>query len=297
MSLPRKPVFPDLFILGAAKCGTTTLHACLDQHSDICMSSPKEPLFFEAEYQRGLDFYWERYFAHYGGEQIVGESRHRNLYLPYVPARIHAVNPKARLVVLVRNPIDRAFSHWWMLHRRNKDMQEFEEAIRSNLERLKKNLRMETPEEIARYERELPEDGLYRSYVDTGYYAEQIERFVRQFSPEQIRIFLLEDLHQDPQAVVRKVCDFVGVDPAECDRFDYRRENESKPDMRWYRAARQWVRTLLPLPGHTPRFVSFSKVRQKPTIRPDFRKFLADHFRPHNERLERLVGRTLAHWE
>ncbi len=79
---------PSFFVLGAAKCGTTSLHDYLAQHSDICMSSPKEPFYFEAEQLRGAGWYRSRYFAHWRGEPIVGESRHRNLYLPWVPERI-----------------------------------------------------------------------------------------------------------------------------------------------------------------------------------------------------------------
>lgn len=159
----RKEVFPDLFILGAAKCGTASLYNWLGQHSQICVSKPKEPVFFEAEFHRGLDFYWDKYFSHYQGQRILCDARHRNLYMPYVPDRIHSVNPNARFIVLVRNPIDRAYSHWWMFHRRSKDKDVFEAAVQDNLARLAKGLRMDTPEEIQLYERTRPKDGLYRN--------------------------------------------------------------------------------------------------------------------------------------
>ena len=104
---------PNLFILGAAKCGTWTLHGCLAAQAQVCMSDPKEPFFFEAQFEQGLDHYHRTYFGHWNGERLIGESRHRNLYLPYVPERIHRVSPEARLIVMVRNPIERAYSHWW----------------------------------------------------------------------------------------------------------------------------------------------------------------------------------------
>lgn len=103
---------PSFFILGAAKCGTTSLHAYLGQHPDVCVSDPKEPFFFEAEFDRGATYYFNRYFSHWAGERIVGEARHRNLYMPYIPERILRFNPRARLIICVRNPTERAISHW-----------------------------------------------------------------------------------------------------------------------------------------------------------------------------------------
>ena len=85
---------PSLFVLGAAKSATTALHDYLGQHPDIFMSDPKEPFYFEAEYGLGSAFYFQRYFSNWRGERIVGESRHRNLYLPYVPDRIYSTTPK-----------------------------------------------------------------------------------------------------------------------------------------------------------------------------------------------------------
>ena len=292
----RKDPLPDFFILGAAKCGTASLYNWLAQHPDVCMSKPKEPLFFEAEFHRGMDYYWEKCFAHYKGQKVVGDARHRNLFLPYVPERIYSVAPRARFVVLVRNPIDRAMSHWWMIHRRSFDMDDFETAVRRNLERLSKGLRMDTPDEIRRYERELPKDGLYPNYVDTGYYAEQIERYYKRFSREQLKVFLLEDLIKDPKSVVREVFGHIGVNPEECERVDYTVKNEGRPEMRWYRGLRQWFWNLLPYPGHPPRYVSLSAVRTRPSMSPEFRKFLGDHFKPYNQQLAALLGRNLDHW-
>src|SRR5204862_1223537 len=104
---------PSFFVVGAAKSGTTSLHVYLDQHPDIFMSKPKEPFFFEAEYDRGPEYYYRRYFGGWNGQREVGESRHRNLYFPYIPARIHSYNPNARIIAVLRNPAERAISHWW----------------------------------------------------------------------------------------------------------------------------------------------------------------------------------------
>jgi hypothetical protein len=83
----RRPTF---LILGGAKCGTSSIRYYMDQHPEVFFSTPKEPIFFEAEYERGLDFYWQKYFQGWNGECAVGEARVYNLYLPYVVDHIRA---------------------------------------------------------------------------------------------------------------------------------------------------------------------------------------------------------------
>jgi hypothetical protein len=90
---------PNFFILGAAKCGTSSLRGYLSRHPEVFMSDPKEPFFFEAEYEKGFDFYWRRYFSDWQGEPAIGEARHRNLFLPYVTKRIAASVPDAKLLM------------------------------------------------------------------------------------------------------------------------------------------------------------------------------------------------------
>lgn len=119
---------------------------------------------------------------------------------------------------------------------------------------------------------------------------------MKRFSREQIRIYLLDDLQKDPKSVVREIVQFVGLDPAECEKFTFPVRNVAKSEMRYYRAFRQWIWNMLPFPGHPPRFVPFSQVRNRPPLRPEFRAFLAEHFRPHNQRLAALLGRNLDHW-
>src|SRR5438132_2136896 len=142
---------PNLFLLGAAKCATTSVHAALARHPEICMSNPKEPYFFECQFARGVEFYLETYYSSWAGEAVVGEARHRNLYLPYVPERIWQVNSKARLLVLVRNPIDRAHSNWWNNFRRGIEPLGFDAALREDLARIRAGLTVSQPDEIERY--------------------------------------------------------------------------------------------------------------------------------------------------
>jgi hypothetical protein len=88
---------PNFFILGAPKSGTTTLYHALEKHPAVHLSTPKEPYYFEDEYEQGTEFYWRTYFAAARtGQPLIGDARRAHLDLPYVPQRIHATVPDAR---------------------------------------------------------------------------------------------------------------------------------------------------------------------------------------------------------
>ena len=260
--------FPSFFILGAAKCGTSAVHAYLGRHPDICVSDPKEPFFFEAEYERGPAYYFNRYFAHWAGESIVGESRHRNLYMPYTAERIFHFNSAAKLLVFVRNPVERAVSHWASRYFADKEPLALRSALEQDLERIQAGISFEDPRTQETYERTFNIEGraFLRTYVDSGYYMEQIERFLKLFPREQMRIVLQEDLASDPQGNMAELFAFVGADAARVPAGGYARVNESNPGMREH-------------------------------LDDDTAARLVKHYRPHNDRLAKFLGRSLDHWD
>lgn len=224
---------PSFFLLGAAKSGTTSLHVYLGQHPAICMSNPKEPFFFEAEYELGPTFYFNRYFSHWDGEPVVGESRHRNLYLPYIPQRINEFNPSARFVVILRNPVERAISHWWHWYSRNLESLPLHEALLVDLNRVRSGYRLEEANEREIYTRTLAEQGkgCYRTYIDTGYYADQLSRYISMFGRDRLCVVRFEEFVRDPEQVVCKVFEFLGVDSSHAASVEYRVVNKSQPGM------------------------------------------------------------------
>ncbi|MBV9396667.1 MAG: sulfotransferase [Bryobacterales bacterium] len=225
--------FPSFFILGAAKCGTTSLHGYLAAHPLICMSNPKEPFYFEAECSYGEKFYFNRYFWQWNDEQVVGEARHRNLYLPFVPPRIHAYNPDAKLIVLLRNPIERCVSHWWHWYSRGLDPLPFWKAVQDDFERIQSGSDLSTPEAAAMYARTLDAQGqgCFRTYLDSGYYYEQILRYTELFPVERLKIIFCDDFFRDPAATVREVLEFLNIDPDSSPLPDVTPHNVSKPGM------------------------------------------------------------------
>ncbi len=299
---------PNFLILGAAKCGTTSLCAYLDQHPDVFFSTPKEPTFFEAEYERGLEYYCSRYFRGWRGEHAVGEARTHNLMLPYVPARIRESLPEAHLVALLRNPVDRAFSHWWHRHSRGLDERPFFESVRANRDHIERGLDFHGPEGEERWRQSLVYNRKnvstrYDLYLELGHYAEQLGRYLELFPRSQIEVVFFEDLERNPEQVTQGLWRFLGVDS------NRSLESTVPRNVASYRARSATVRRLgaLPKPGFLKRWIpeaiqtragEYLKGRpiDPPVLEPEAEAWLLEHFAPHNRALERLLELELPDW-
>jgi hypothetical protein len=259
--------FPSAFILGSPKCGTTSLYTYFEQHPNICMSKPKEPMFFEAEFKRGEAYYFNRYFSHWKGEPNVIDARVLHLYLPYIPQRLFNYNPAARLIAVLRNPTERAISHWWHRYSRGFETLPLRAAIAEDLKRIEAGYWMETPSEQELYERAAHrERRMFRFFVDAGYYHGQISRFLRWFPKEQLHVMLFDDLVRDARSAVAAALKFLGTDPEPASTFLYPVIHRSDPQMANY-------------------------------VDSDTVSWLVKHYRPHNMRLQEFLGRSLEHWE
>lgn len=299
----KREMKPTFLILGAAKCGTTSLYRYLRRHPQICMSQPKEPLFFEFEYEKGLEYYWKRYFSHWQGEVAVGEARQRNLYLPFVPPRVRESLPEAKLIVLMRNPVDRAYAHWWeYYHQPLKDWTfelGFEEAIEKDMRDREAGIVFEGEEGARRYGLGTASGGVYRfrsTIVDSGYYAEQIERYRPLFPESQMKILFFEDLCADHHGVALEACDFVGVGSKELplDKAIY---NPSAVRLSgWLRGVTQLLGKRH-LPQRLKEPIKRALGERRPDMHPETRRALVEHYYEHNRRVERLTGRDVSHWD
>ncbi len=288
-----REAFPDFFILGAGKCGTTSLHGWLGQHSDICMSFPKEPAFFWGEFDRGMDFYRSTYFKHCKDELLTGDASHLNIYHAHVPARIHSVNQEASFILLVRNPIDRAMSAYWHSLRRGKIAGSFADVIKANYERVKSGRQALTAKNIkARSGKESVEVPV----LDAGYYAEQLERYFEFFPKDRFKIFLMEDMRKDPMGLVRETCEFLGVDTGQCASFDLSPRNQATPLKLRPRNFKQLKANFLSGNKEGSLFTRLSNMSERPVMAVETRKWLVEHYRAHNKRLAEIFGRSLEHW-
>jgi len=298
---------PTFFLLGAPKCGTTSLAFYLGQHPDVCFSEPKEPTFFEAEYEKGLAHYRARYFAGWRGERAAGEGRVWHLYLPFVAPRIRESFPDARLLAILRDPVERAHSHWWHRHSRGQETLSFEDAVARDRARIERGETFEGEDGERRWRA-----GLYREsftsrlrvLLDPGFYAEQLERYLRLFPQEQLKVLLYEDLAADPTGLLRDVYAFVGVDPdhrvSDVSERNVGRDRVRGPMARRlsFGARALGLRHLVPTAlrrGARARLLPEREAR-RPPLRDATRGELVSFFEPHTARLEALLGRDLASW-
>ncbi|MCA1059073.1 sulfotransferase domain-containing protein [Rossellomorea aquimaris] len=194
---------PHFIILGGAKCGTTSLYFYLNQHPQILPSSKKE-LFFFNKSSKTVEWYRNQFPESVKSDEITGEGTPIYLVHPQVARRIYEYNPKIKLIVLLRNPVERAYSQYH--HFINTEKHSFEDALEIEKNTVKKELiRMEEDENY------IPDDVFRYSLVERGLYHKQLERYYRYFDTNQIHIIKSEDLFQNPQKVCNKVLKFLGL--------------------------------------------------------------------------------------
>lgn len=194
---------PEFLIIGAQKAGTSSLFALLAQHPQLKLPVQKELHYFDLHYSRGDAWYSNQFPA--GARS--GEASPYYLFHPYAARRVAEKLPNARLVVLLRDPVLRALSHYQMERRSGLEpARSFEAAIALEPSRLEP--------EVAR----LSADETYvspvhqtYSYLSRGLYAQQIARWLQYFPPEQLAFFESERLFAEPQVTCDAVCDFLRV--------------------------------------------------------------------------------------
>ena len=196
---------PELLVIGAMRAGTTSLFRYLSQHPSLDRGLRKEIDYFTYFYDRGPRWY-RAHFAPRWASTKSFEACPYYLFHPLAPQRVAELLPHARIVVLLRDPIDRAFSHWRHLSRVGVETLPFDEAIAAEAERLRGS------EELLRTGRTLRvRDHERFSYMARGRYAAQLERWLEYFPAESIRVFQFDDLVAKTQTVLDEVCRHAGV--------------------------------------------------------------------------------------
>jgi hypothetical protein len=298
---------PNFFILGAPKSGTTALYHWLGKQPSVHLSTPKEPYYFEDEYEQGPEFYWHTYFAAgWRGQPLVGDGRAAHLYLPYVPPRIHATVPDARLIVILRNPVERAYSHWWMQHSHGRDPLGFDAALRANRQAIAEgdSYEGERAEQLWRAHIAPTRDhrGLRpvtaRPYIEAGHYADHLGRYLRFFPRERFCILIHDDFLRSPLATMRQLCALLGLDPDDI-RGAPAQENVSLTAFSrplYALSGRVRLDRVLPRRVLAVARTALSRIGQRPAMSAAACDWLRRHYEPHNRRLGALLGRDLEAW-
>jgi hypothetical protein len=274
-------VLPNLIIIGAGRCGTTSLHYYLGEHPEIFMASKKELMFFAQELNWGRGLAW--YEAQFPVDApIRGEaSPQYSLWQVYsgVPERMAHVVPEAKLIYLVRDPFDRLLSQYALSHSFGHDPRPLAEALASD-------------------ERSF--------YVDAGRYWNQLEGYLEHFASERILVVDADDLQRNRHARLRSVFSFLEVDPgfdspAFGSVYNEAPERQGRAPFRLAGGAAQRVlgferyRRLL---GRTPRALRplFTAPREQAEIEPVVREELEVVYREDAARLREFTGLPLASW-
>jgi len=258
----RGRVLPEFVIIGAAKAGTTSLYGWLSEHPFVAPATTKEVHFFDYNYYRGEDWY-RRHFplesqraafaSEHGRPFLTGEASPSYISHHWAPQRLAKLLPQARLIVMLRNPVDRAYSQFQMSRRENEEpLGSFAEAVEIEDRRLdpERDRAMGSP-----HYNSWP-IGCW-SYLMRSRYAEQLERWFALFPRDRFHFLTLEQMSEDPQRAMEDVHRFLQLP-------SHRHES------------------LRPL--HTATYDSIDR---------DTRAQLTEYFRPHNERLYELLGRDL----
>jgi hypothetical protein len=198
---------PDFLILGAQKAGTTALYAYLRWHPQITGPSWKEVSYFDRHYRRGRRWY-RGHFPALSRGCVVGEASPGYLFHPLAPDRVAETVPHAKLIALLRDPVDRALSHYHHEVALGREPLSFGDALDAE------------PERTEGEEERLAGDPRYWSpawwdhtYLARGRYAEQLERWLAVFPPEQLLVVASEELAADPGAVYARVLEFLAAAP------------------------------------------------------------------------------------
>jgi len=189
-------MIPNFIIVGAQKAGTSSMMVYLSEHPEIFI--PLEEMHYfdiDKNYKKGMKWY-EKKFKKWNGEKAVGEKSPLYIYVENVPARIAKVLPNVKLIFMLRNPVDRAWSDYWANVRKGRDSLIFQEGLANEEIRIKKGFK---------------EKRIY-SYKNRGKYVIQIKNFAKYFPKSQMHFVITEQLKNNPKQVLREIYKFLGVD-------------------------------------------------------------------------------------
>jgi hypothetical protein len=300
-------MMPNFLVIGAQKAGTTSLYHYLKQHPEVYMSPVKEPHFFASEGAdpgfRGpvprnsgrslaitdLEAY-RALFAGVSNETAIGEASPSYLGNPKAPGRIRRYLPEAKLIAILRNPVERAYSAYLHRVRDDRERLDFARALREEEARARAN---STP-------------GWY--YKRAGFYHEQLTRYYELFEPDQIRVYLYEDLDTDPGGMLRELFAFLNVDETFVVDTSMRHGVTGIPRSRILRrflrgsnpaksVLRPLARSLVRPETRIKMVTTLNNMNlAKPQMSPEVREALISSYREDILKLQDLIGRDLSDW-
>lgn len=270
-------VLPDFIIIGAQRCGTTSLYRYLTKHPRVVPAFRKEVHFFCKNFKKGLNWYREHFPTHLykysvgkliGKSLLTGEASTDYILHPKAAERAFNALPRVKLIVVLRNPVDRAYSHYYLEIRRGRESLSFEEAIKLEPERLKgekSKVRVDDDDNTYNYQ--------HYSYLTRGIYIDQLKPWMTLFPRDQVFILRSEDFFMDPPTALSQAQEYLGLERQDLEEYEkynyagYLRLDATKHNDPAY-----------------------------PRMSGGLRRDLIDYFKPHNESLYKFLERDFG-WE
>ena len=290
---------PNFIVIGAAKCGTTSLVHYLAQHPQVFMSPEKEPRFFAPEFftqyisgpirkgtirnEMKIEEY-EGLFEDITTEKAIGEASTEYIFFPETPKRIKKLIPDVKLIAILRNPSDRAFSAYCFQLRDGVEPLSFEHSLLSESKRSQEYWR----------------PGCL--YQKAGFYFDQLSRYFDVFEPNQVRVYLYEDLDKRPIKTLRDIFDFLDIDQ----NFipDLSRKNVSALPKNF--VLNRLLSNQSPLISLNPylpkqllellRYIKEKNRKPKPKLSRELKEELIGICKDDILKLQTLIKRDLSHW-
>jgi hypothetical protein len=275
-----KPPAPDFILVGPQKCATTWLYECLYEHPEVLLPETDSVHYFDMNYNK-KEAWYQKFFSEYDGETIVGEETPSYIRDQRAPKRIAEVLPDVKLIFTLRNPIDRAYSHWWHERSKNKHVFDFDDVFHN-------------------YD-------LYNDWVVPGLYYHHLSRYQEYFPTEQIKVCFFDDLVDDDLAYYQDVCSFLNIDTDYVPDYIGDKANEGR--YRFDKGSIFWTLTngfkqlapgpiieaLRPIHNRIVDMMA-SQTEYEEGMDTNVRRRLEPHFVDDVSRLSDYTGRDLDHW-
>jgi len=293
---------PNFLIIGAAKSGTTALYEYLKQHPQIYMSPVKEPKFFGLDGER-LNFKgpgdekanrtivtdiraYKALFDDVSNEKAIGEASPWYIYLENAPRQIQAYIPKVKLIAILRNPVDRAYSNFLQQANNREPFTDFSQALQEENKRIRNNWRP------------------HWHYKQLGFYHVQLSRYFKVFDRSQIKVYLYRDFCNNSVGVLRDIFQFLDVDdsfiPNVSKRYNVTSVSKERPVSKLLNQPSRAISTLqLLLPQELGQSLITTTPKEnlvKSQLSPEIRRQLIEDYRDDILKLQLLIEQDISHW-
>ncbi len=285
---------PNFFIVGAPKAGSTSLYNYLNAHPEIFMSPIKEPNFFSYKEIEEQKLYYKtknikdiesymKLFIDAKPNQKIGEASVSYLFYPTVPVKIKKMIPEAKIIILLRDPVKRAFSHYLMDKRLGYVKLPFEDIVFKKISHKFIDL-------------------YHQQYITLGFYYEQVKRYFDVFGRPNVCVILTKDMDNNIYSVFKEICLFLEIpfiDNFEFKKFNVYTEPSGKLLKILFASSfmRELLKKIIPNENVRERIKSkFFKKSKKPQLSNNVREFLIKLYKDDIKKLEELILKDLTDW-